>query len=230
MGQSLSDSGTYYGSEGPDSPGGPSPGEWRTPPLWGYRDSGPYLHDGRAQNLEEAVALHEGQGATSAHGFFALSSRERFQVEAFLKSLVAPPVAGKPGVVLSAYTQSRNESEDSHVSEALTRQRREQALARDQEQWREVQRQQKSDEDAKHAEEAARRDKKIARRARGQLSLAQTLEKMDKITGALDFYRAITREAAGTKEGRLAAARIEALSNGIQVLSRRERMKGPGAK
>ena len=22
--------------------------EWRTPPLWGYRDSGPYLHDGRA--------------------------------------------------------------------------------------------------------------------------------------------------------------------------------------
>jgi hypothetical protein len=180
--------------------------------------------------LEEAVALHEGQGATSAHGFFALSSRERFQVEAFLKSLVAPPVAGKPGVVLSAYTQSRNESEDSHVSEALTRQQREQALARDQEQWREVQRQQKADEDAKHAEEAARRDKKIARRARGQLSLARTLEKMDKITGALDFYREITREAAGTKEGRLAAARIEALGNGIQVLSQRERMKGTGAK
>ncbi len=23
--------------------------EWRTPPLWGFRDSGPYLHDGRAQ-------------------------------------------------------------------------------------------------------------------------------------------------------------------------------------
>ena len=53
---------------------------------------------------------------------------------------------------------------------------------------------------------------------------------MDKITGALDFYRKITREAADTKEGRLAAARIEALSNGIQVLSRRERARGPGAK
>jgi len=231
MGQSLSDSGSYYGSEGPDSPGGPAPGEWRTPPLWGYRDSGPYLHDGRAQNLEEAVALHEGQGETSAHKFFALSSKERFQVEAFLKSLVAPPAAGKPGVVLAAYTESRNEPEEPRVvSEALTRQRREQALARDQEQWREVQRQQKADQDAKRAEEAARRDKKAARRARGQLSLAQSLEKMDKITGALDFYREIAREAANTKEGRLAAARIEALSNGIQILSRRERTRGPGVR
>ena len=64
MGQTLSDSGEYYGIDGPDSPGGPSPGEWRTPPLWGFRDSGPYLHDGRAQTLEEAVALHGGQAAT----------------------------------------------------------------------------------------------------------------------------------------------------------------------
>jgi cytochrome c peroxidase len=40
--------------------------EWRTPPLWGFRDSGPYLHDGRAKNLEEAVAFHDGQAANSA--------------------------------------------------------------------------------------------------------------------------------------------------------------------
>ena len=31
--------------------------EWRTPPLWGCRDSGPYLHDGRAQTLEQAIAF-----------------------------------------------------------------------------------------------------------------------------------------------------------------------------
>ena len=61
MGQSLSDSGMYYGVESPGSFAGPSAQEWRTPPLWGYRDSGPYLHDGRAQNLEQVVALHEGQ-------------------------------------------------------------------------------------------------------------------------------------------------------------------------
>jgi CxxC motif-containing protein (DUF1111 family) len=65
--------------------------EWRTPPLWGFRDSGPYLHDGRAQTLEQAVAMHGGQGAASAQKFFELSPRERLQVEAFLKSLVAPP-------------------------------------------------------------------------------------------------------------------------------------------
>ena len=75
MGQSLSDSGTYYGNDGPTSPGGPAPGEWRTPPLWGYRDSGPYLHDGRAQDLGEAVALHEGQSKASARRFSALSPR-----------------------------------------------------------------------------------------------------------------------------------------------------------
>ena len=65
--------------------------EWRTPPLWGFRDSGPYLHDGRAQTLDEAVAMHGGQGAAAAHRFFELTPRERLQVEAFLKSLVAPP-------------------------------------------------------------------------------------------------------------------------------------------
>src|SRR5262245_30461287 len=37
--------------------------EWRTPPLWGFRDSGPYLHDGRAETLDQAVSMHGGQGA-----------------------------------------------------------------------------------------------------------------------------------------------------------------------
>ncbi len=64
--------------------------EWKTPPLWGFRDSGPYLHDGRAQTLDQAVALHGGQGAAAAQRYFKLSPRERLQVEAFLKSLVAP--------------------------------------------------------------------------------------------------------------------------------------------
>ena len=33
----------------------PTPGEWRTAPLWGVADSAPYLHDGRAATLEEAI-------------------------------------------------------------------------------------------------------------------------------------------------------------------------------
>jgi CxxC motif-containing protein (DUF1111 family) len=67
--------------------------EWRTPPLWGFRDSGPYLHDGRAETLDQAVALHDGEAALIAHKFFELGAKERRQVEAFLKSLTAPPPA-----------------------------------------------------------------------------------------------------------------------------------------
>ena len=47
-------------------PAGASAKEWRTPPLWGFRDSGPYLHDGRAEDLEQAVAAHGGEAARSA--------------------------------------------------------------------------------------------------------------------------------------------------------------------
>jgi CxxC motif-containing protein (DUF1111 family) len=64
--------------------------EWKTPPLWGFRDSGPYLHDGRAQTLDEAVAMHGGQGAAAAQRYFQLTPREQLEVQAFLKSLVAP--------------------------------------------------------------------------------------------------------------------------------------------
>jgi Di-haem oxidoreductase, putative peroxidase len=88
MGESLSDPGTYYGSV--ESPGAASSTEWRTPPLWGVRASAPYLHDGRAQTLEDAVSLHGGQGLYSARRFFMLSPRERSQVRAFLNTLVAP--------------------------------------------------------------------------------------------------------------------------------------------
>ena len=68
MGPDLADSGTYYGAIDPPSgsAGGAKSEEWRTPPLWGIRDSGPYLHDGRADTLDEAVALHGGQGEKSA--------------------------------------------------------------------------------------------------------------------------------------------------------------------
>jgi CxxC motif-containing protein (DUF1111 family) len=92
MGPALSDSGGYYGISEPGSEtSGVKSQEWRTPPLWGFRDSGPYLHDGRAQNLEQAVALHGGQSEKSAKRFFELVPEERLKIQAFLRSL-APPV------------------------------------------------------------------------------------------------------------------------------------------
>jgi CxxC motif-containing protein (DUF1111 family) len=71
--------------------------EWRTPPLWGLRDSAPYLHNGRAQTLEEAIALHGGQGAAAAQRFARLSTGDRLQLETFLLSLTAPAPDVPPG-------------------------------------------------------------------------------------------------------------------------------------
>jgi mono/diheme cytochrome c family protein len=88
MGQELSDDGVYYG----DSSSGSSASseEWRTPPLWGLRTSGPFLHDGRAANVTEAVAFHGGQGEQSRHKFFSLEAYERRDLLAFLDTLSAP--------------------------------------------------------------------------------------------------------------------------------------------
>ncbi len=66
--------------------------EWRTPPLWGVRDSAPYLHDGRARTIEEAIALHGGEGANSAKKFADLDYLERSHLLKFLKSLAAPGI------------------------------------------------------------------------------------------------------------------------------------------
>jgi CxxC motif-containing protein (DUF1111 family) len=67
--------------------------EWKTPPLWGVRDSGPYLHDGRAATIEEAVLQHGGEATGSAKRFRELSDVERTQLLTFLGSLAAPDPA-----------------------------------------------------------------------------------------------------------------------------------------
>src|SRR5439155_2797887 len=51
--------------------------EWRTPPLWGVRDSAPYLHDGRADTLEIAILLHDGEARRSVEAFTNLAYEER---------------------------------------------------------------------------------------------------------------------------------------------------------
>jgi CxxC motif-containing protein (DUF1111 family) len=75
---------------GPPPSESPSPGEWRTPPLWGVADSGPYLHDGRAPTLEDAIRLHGGQAGRSSRRFAALPANEQAQLVSFLRTLKAP--------------------------------------------------------------------------------------------------------------------------------------------
>ena len=55
----------------------PTPAEWRTAPLWGVADSAPYLHDGRAETLEEAIELHGGEAIDVAARFRALPPDQR---------------------------------------------------------------------------------------------------------------------------------------------------------
>ena len=67
--------------------------EWRTPPLWGVADSAPYLHDGRALTLEQAVEWHGGEAESSLRLYKRLKPAQRKQLIAFLQTLVAPAAA-----------------------------------------------------------------------------------------------------------------------------------------
>ncbi|TGK12108.1 thiol oxidoreductase [Leptospira fletcheri] len=67
--------------------------EWRTPPLWGIglvsvtNGHQRFLHDGRANGLEEAILWHAGEGAGARNKFQLLSASDRSNLIKFLNSL-----------------------------------------------------------------------------------------------------------------------------------------------
>ena len=61
--------------------------QMRTAPLWGVRTRSLLLHDGRATSLDAAILAHDGQGKEARDRFQRLSSRDRFALLQFLKSL-----------------------------------------------------------------------------------------------------------------------------------------------
>jgi len=61
--------------------------EFRTQPLWGVSMSGPFLHDGRAQTLLEAIILHDGEGQISRQSFEGLSQADQSDIIDFLEAL-----------------------------------------------------------------------------------------------------------------------------------------------
>lgn len=61
--------------------------DFRTAPLWGISMAAPYLHDGRAPTLRDAILAHDGEGAISKNLFLALSAAEQDQVIVFLEHL-----------------------------------------------------------------------------------------------------------------------------------------------
>jgi CxxC motif-containing protein (DUF1111 family) len=64
--------------------------EWKTPPLWGVADSGPYFHDGGSNTLERAIDRHHGDAEDVTRAYRRLSEDDRKAVVEFLKTLRAP--------------------------------------------------------------------------------------------------------------------------------------------
>lgn len=67
--------------------------EWKTRPLWGIgltktvNPAAGFLHDGRADSIEEAILWHGGEAQNSKEGFMALTKTERASLVAFVMSL-----------------------------------------------------------------------------------------------------------------------------------------------
>jgi len=117
LGDRVFDFGGYGGSANPAgvkdlaertaparSSGEAGPTEWRTPPLWGVADSAPYLHDGRASTLDEAIRLHGGEADATSERYRKLDARDRRELLLFLQSLTVSPtrhkVAARPRVAV----------------------------------------------------------------------------------------------------------------------------------
>jgi hypothetical protein len=86
MGEELSDH---------HSVSGVSPNHFITAELWGVGSTGPYLHDGRAPTLDDAIRAHGGEGLRSRNSYIALSPGEQEKVLAFLNSLRLDQFSGE---------------------------------------------------------------------------------------------------------------------------------------
>jgi hypothetical protein len=61
---------------------------WLTKELWGVGSTAPYLHDGRATTLSEAILEHGGEAQDSRQNFSNLPAERRADLVAFLSNLV----------------------------------------------------------------------------------------------------------------------------------------------
>ena len=67
--------------------GDAGPTEMKTPPLWGARVNAPYLHDGRAGTLDQAIRLHDGEARVVRDRYLQLSPDAQRQLVDFVETL-----------------------------------------------------------------------------------------------------------------------------------------------
>ncbi len=63
--------------------------------LWGVGSTAPYLHDGRATTLAEAIGEHGGAAAPARAAFLDLPTDAQMDLITFLNNLVLFKVEGK---------------------------------------------------------------------------------------------------------------------------------------
>jgi CxxC motif-containing protein (DUF1111 family) len=63
------------------------PDEMRTAPLWGLRARSPFLHDGRASTILQAILMHDGEARVIRDRFANLSEVQQNAIIAFLESI-----------------------------------------------------------------------------------------------------------------------------------------------
>jgi len=59
----------------------------RTPPLWGVRLHGRFMHDGLSMTFTDAINRHAGEASGAVRNFHSLTSQDRARLLAFLNSL-----------------------------------------------------------------------------------------------------------------------------------------------
>jgi hypothetical protein len=59
--------------------------------LWGLAETAPYLHDGRAPTVNDAIVLHGGEATAARDAYLALDESARASVRVFLASLSRQP-------------------------------------------------------------------------------------------------------------------------------------------
>jgi mono/diheme cytochrome c family protein len=83
MGASLADSHDSFGVTAANL--------FLTRPLWGVGATAPYLHDGRAPDLQTAIVEHDGEAVSSRTAFLALPAASQAQIVTFLQALSRDP-------------------------------------------------------------------------------------------------------------------------------------------
>ncbi|MBI5363785.1 MAG: hypothetical protein HZA53_11450 [Planctomycetes bacterium] len=71
--------------------GGVPTNQFITKKLWGFASEPPYLHNGRALTIDDAIRKHGGDAATSRDAYLALSEARRKSIVDFLKTLQTLP-------------------------------------------------------------------------------------------------------------------------------------------